>query len=487
MGVLETLGFMIFKNRESSAENEYILYDKKRNSYNQYSEKRIKGFLVKELENVNVSLYDLFKIVYGEDIVKLDTEDKQLLINPNKKLAELINKECILIDGIKFKPIDDILFIDNIDKKTYFNTFKAPNSFKLINSKIDNTFDNKFDWFKNNCSYHYKLLMNLHSNNELAVADTLMKISDKLKYPDKKAQDIIIFYPGERAGKGIFFKYVLQPIFEKYAKKTLMSKLNSDFNAFLTETLILVLEEGKRDADLIETLKEATTESTILINEKGKNQRQEQIYFLSFVFSNNMNPIDLGKSRGSYHICKPLGNNWDKCQEKGKELVNNLPNETQDFIKYLYSLDFEHQDALLPFQTEAKDNVNDLNKSPLELFYDRLLSFPTLENSLTDLYYERFGVSDLNLNLKTIKNNIYISKDIIRESYNNFCKSSGFKSNLITHNKDLVQLWSLFNMADETPKRITLNSGRKIDHINLLKINAHIKEQYNLLEKEDIE
>jgi hypothetical protein len=217
-----------------------------------------------------------------------------------------------------------------------------------------------------------------------------------------------------------------------------------------------------------------------MINEKGKNQRQEEIYFLSFVFSNNMNVIDLGKSRGSYHICKPLGKTWDACQKKGKELVNNLPKETNNFIKYLYNLEFKHQDALLPFQTDAKDNINDLNKAPLELFYDRLLSFPTLEDSIYDLHLERFGSRDVNLNLKTINDITYISKDIIKDSYNQFCKASGFKSNLITHNKDLVQLWALFDMADESPKRIKLINGRKIDHINLIKINKHIKEKYEV-------
>jgi len=80
-------------------------------------------------------------------------------------------------------------------------------------------------------------------------------------------------------------------------------------------------------------------------------------------------------------------------------------------------------------------------------------------------------------------NELYISKDIIKDAYNNFCFIEGFKTNLIRHNKDIVQLWALFKLPEDAHTRIIvknegINKSRKLDHVRLMDIVEHLKDNY---------
>lgn len=478
MGYIQGFGFEIYRLREAKTDNEFLLYDINKKQFNTYNQKRVKEILLKELQSKNIDLVDFIK-----NKLKIEGE-----IKPIKTLNIWLDQETILINDIIFYPINERII--EKEGKFYFNRFEVFDTFNKENYKLDK--EMSFEEFKIKAPYHYKLFSNLHNFDDEAIQDTLLKIADKVQYPHEKAQDCLIFYPGEGAGKGILYKYVLHPIFNKYTSKILMKKLNNDFNAFLKESLILVLEEGKRDLELIETLKEMVTEGRLLINKKGTDQKEEDIYFLTIVFSNNMNPIDLGKRRGSYHLCKPLGKTIEKSQKIGKELCENLPNETEYLLQYLHNLEFKHQDALMPFNTIAKSQVTDLNKSPLELFYDLVCTFPNIQNVLINLKRRRFMSQDdfdLQIIEKKEENNIikYISKDMIKEAYNNFCHIEGFKSNLIRHNKDIVQLWALMEIPVESHRRLVIrdgvNAGRRLDHLRLKDINDNIIEKYNLIKK----
>ena len=484
MGYIKGWGFEIYRLRDAKVDAEYLIYNVELKTLNFYSSTRAISILMKELKIKKINL----KRFFIEEL-KYDIENTKF--NLNNSFKNLIDDEIILIDNVGFRPNNKMVY--EFENKKYFNSFNYLETFKRNNYVVDGGFS--FNKFIELCPYHYQLFSNLHNFDDEAIKNTLLKISDKLRFPDEKAQDCIIFYPAEGAGKGIFYKYVLQPLFGKYTSKILMNKLKNEFNAFLREALVLIIEEGKRDVELVEILKEFVTESSTLINEKGKNQQEEPIYFLTFVFSNHMNPIDLGKRRGSYHICKSLGKNISESQAKGKVLCENLPLETEIFLKYLHNLDFEHQEALEPFNTIGKQQVNDLNKNPLELFYDALISFPTIEEGIISYHKKRYiDSNNIDLGLIESKDNnkklsIFMSKDIIKDCYNNFCFLEGFRSNLIRHNKDIVQLWALLNIDSEHHKRILIkggiNDGRKIDHINLIELNKSIKEAYNQNGTED--
>lgn len=483
MGYFEGLGFRIFRLREAKTESEYILYNINNKSYNEYSLKKLKEVIRKEINNFDIFVCEILEKDIKTFLNKYElNEDGNIKFNEKKEKAikkcidNWIEEEYVLLDNIGFYPKNQLIFENN--EKKYFNIYKIPQTLIYDNYKLDKSMS--FNEFKTLAPYHYKLLMNLHNNDELAVQDTLIKISDKIKYPENKSQDCIIFYPGEGAGKGIFYKYVINAIFGEYSSKVLMKRLIGDFNAFLRKSLVLILEEGKRDSELIEVLKEITTEGNILINEKGKNQQLEDIYFLTFVFSNNMNCIDLGKRRGSYHISKPLGKNINETSKLGKDLVDNLPKETDILLKYLHNLEFSHEVALIPYNTIAKEQITELNKTPLELFYKYICSFKDIETAILYTYNKYHGVDGYNIEIKVFNDNKYISKDIIRECYNKFCTLEGFKSNLISNNRHIAELWTIMNISDDSFARIRVENGdRRIDHVLIDKINEHILSKFN--------
>jgi len=467
MTTLKGFGLEIYRAKEEKAENEFILYNSTEKTFTQLNNTRLKQIIVIELRDMGI---DIYEYVYSE--LKFDRNTKF-----NDILGGIIIQEVILINKIGFKPIKEIIFIKE-DKK-YFNTYKLIETLNNENYNLEKSFS--FQEFKIKANNIYKLLYNLHNKDDNAIKDTLMKIADKLKYPAEKSQDCIIFYPGEAAGKGIFYKHIIKPIFQQYTKKILMKKLNNDFNAFLPELLVLVLEEGKRDLELVETLKETITEGSTLINEKGKNQYESDVYFLNFVFSNQMNPIDLGKRRGSYHLTHSLGKNLDESQKIGCKLCEKIPKELPILLQYLHNLDFNHQQALKPYHTKAKMDVNELNKTPVELFYDYICSFESLEYAFKNLNTRNYNNSN-NYNIQNHLGIVYIAKDDFKNAYNNFCQIEGLKNNIIRHNKDIVQLWDLFKLNDEDIIRLIIkdinNKSRRIDHVSLTKIEKHIKEVY---------
>lgn len=472
MGFIEEFGYKILRLKDERAEHEYVLYNIETKDYSFLSEKRISSILLDELKIKNIDLAYFIHKNLGYDLKNCD---------PIKFIKKWIPEELILVNNIGFKPVDKIIY--KKEGKVFFNTYQKLPTLDKQNYILEKPMS--FDKFKEKCPYHYKLFYNLHNKDDIAIQDTLMKIADKIKYPELKSQDCIVFYPGEGAGKGIFYKHVLQPIFGKYAKKVLMKSLKNDFNGFLKEPLILVLEEGKRDLELVEITKEITTESSILINDKGISQKQQDIYFLTFVFSNHMNPIDLGKRRGSYHLTHSLGKTISQSQDIGAEICENIENETKDFLLYLHNLEFTHQEAMKPFNTKAKEQVTDLNKTPIELFYDYLITFDSVEKGLRELHNKRGLAMDFEFMPEIIKRkngeeDIFISKDMFKDAYNNFCYLEGLKSNIIRHNKDIVQLWALMKIPEESHLRITVkygkNEGRKIDHVRLRDVIEHIKE-----------
>lgn len=470
MVFIEESDLKIFKVREAKEQEEYILYNMSTHNYNFYSYKRLLDWVEIEVSRV-VDLVQFY-----------ENELKPQRMTVRSFLKNQIKEEMQIVDTIRYAPGEKRVF--SIDDKTYFNSFIEPLTFDRKSFALDKSMS--YDEFKEKAPYHHKLFMNLHNHDVEAIKDTLLKIADKIRYPGKKAQDCIVFFPGEAAGKGIFYRYVLQPIFGKYAKKTLMKHLKTDFNGFLEEPLVLALEEGKRDIDLVETLKEAITEGTMLINKKGKNQEERDVYFLTFVFSNHMNPIDLGKRRGSYHLTHSLGKSIEQSQNMGAEICENILSESQYLLNYLHSLDFNHQEALMPFRTKAKDQVNDLNKSPIETFYDYLMSYDTWDQaigSLTDLNELNNYLIDFTPREKDAVQEKYVAKELYKDAYNQWCIRENLKNNIIRHNKDIVQLWALMTIPEDSHKRINVNYGkfanRKIDFIRVSDIKKHYDEVDN--------
>lgn len=465
---LESYGFKIYRLQDERAESEFLLYDIDRKTYSLFSQSRLISILLTLLRDINVD-----PLIKGITEMKMDPKSTK----PKDVVSIWVNEEVELISDICFKPSEERI-IQKKNKK-YFNSFSFLETLKRDKYKVENY---TYEQFSEDAPYHHRLLMNLHNNDILGIQDTLYKLSAKLQYPEIKIQDAIVFYPGEGAGKGIFYKYIIMPLFQQYSKKILMKKLNNDFNGFLKDSLVLVIEEGKRDKELVETLKELITEPQILINEKGKPQKEEEIYFLTFVFSNNMNPIDLGKRRGTFHLTHSLGKTDLEAQEIGAEICENLPKETGYLLKYLHSLDIDIEKAHRPMHTKAKEKVIDLNKSVIELFYDHIMNFPELESAFKDLQNQITGKEEYHLQLQYYnpsngKEGYYIMKEKFKEAYNNFCKIEGLNANIIRHNKDIVQLWALMRIPENSHQRIIiregLHEGRRMDHIFADDVKKH--------------
>jgi len=470
MGFLEGFNFKIFRLRDAKEMNEFVLHDIKNNKYNTYSQRRILSVLKNEIYSKG---YDI-----DEVLRKINGIDKAAKIKVDLILNRYIDEELVLLDNIGFKPIKDKVFEE--DGISYFNTFCQPPTLDKFNYEIKKQI--KFKDFKKNCKAIYKLLFNLHGKDDAAIEDSIYKLADKIQNPHMKGGDCGVYYPAEGAGKGVYYKHIICPIFGKYAKKVLMQKLDNDFNGYLKECLYLVLEEGKRNKNLLETLKELITESELLVNEKGKPQNMARIYFKIDLFSNEMNPADLGKRRGSYFQCHSLGKTKEETQKIGSNLCLEIPKELNYFLKYLHNLNIDHQKALIPFNTLAKTQVNDLNKNAMELFFDHIIQFPNIQNAFADLYKRQNFHGNFDYGINEIKEIMYISKDSFKEAYNIFCQTEGLRNNIIRHNKDIVQLWALLKVPVNAHRRITIkdgsNAGRKLDHVELDIINQTIKELY---------
>lgn len=449
----------------------YIIRNKFNNKYyTKSSDESFSNWLyIKLLENK----CDINKYLLAEHHGKMK--------NPKTTLLNIIKENSFIkaIDNINFKPVNETIFVDE-DKK-YFNLYRGNKYLNMIVTNSSNT-----DYLIK-CKNIKELLFNLTGKDEKGVEHLLDILAMIVQEPHIKTQQLIMFYGEEASGKGTFYELILRPIFEGYISKILGKKIKSQFNGFMSKKIILVLEELKADKDEEDTLKELVTEETILINPKGLTERNENNYLTIIGFSNEQNPISVGKRRGVYFRSRTLGGSILKAPIFRKKYEKEIPKELDFFIQELKTRKFDRAKIMMGFSTDAKKQVISQNKTPVERFSDELANYKDITKYVTD----KISTNQLFLSIEEKKESYlykyegitYIETEFLLFLYNTTQKN--IRKSTITLNK-FSEFWQYMNINREDKthwRRLTNpNNERKTQYVNYEIINSVIKKRY---EKDD--
>jgi len=407
--------------------------------------------------------------------------ERYLFINSNGKskkgikiqlLDFLKNSGCMTtIDNINFKPVKDIVYKEN--QKKYLNMYRGN---EFLNSNFERVDDEDYLL---NCVNIKELLFNLTGKDEKGVDYLLDVLAMIIQEPYIKTQQLIIFYGEEAAGKGTFYELILKPLFSGFITKILGKKIKSTFNSFMSQKLVLVLEEVKADKEEEDTLKELVTEETIMINPKNLPEREENNYLTTFGFSNEQNPISAGKRRGVYFRSRTLGGSINKAPSFRKKYEENIPLEFEYLIKELKTRKYDRTEVLRGYYTEAKKQVHEQNMSVIERFYNELIDYENLSKYIDAQITT--GLLDINNNLLnnlyTYNEIKYIKAQFLLDLYNSYLRQNKYKS--ITLNK-FSEFWQLMKIDRDNKEHFNRfkGTGHKVTYVNLNIINDEIKKRY---------
>ena len=260
------------------------------------------------------------------ETVKINFEDTYFMVkNPVlfgwEYRNELEKKEVTFYNRSDFDILTQDILYDGTNKKTFeieernflkeWLKDKKKRLYQRVEWVPNNTYDNdkiynsfiSFDIFEEPKNYntkpvdlyldHINLLVN---NDEASFIYVRNYIAHLFQKPDELPATSLLFKSQQGLGKDLLIDIIEKILGKDYIART--SNLDSifgNFNAALKHTLILQLNElqGSDGFANKEYLKDLITKQTVIINEKNMKPYKQTNYTRVFIFSNNLNPIEI--------------------------------------------------------------------------------------------------------------------------------------------------------------------------------------------------
>jgi len=427
MDYLQQLGYNIYRLRDFSEKDEFLLFNIKLNTYHLYSEKRLISILKSEFKNNKIDINKTIKLFFGlsdDRVIKVDII-----------LKEWVEEELILIDTLGYKPLsiekpqdreklenlnkDDKLLLKNLfleDKLLKFNLYNK--------SKILTEFEpNNYIEFP----YIRELILNLVGNDEDYFLYFCKWIGWQLQNPLQRLPTSIILQGEQGTGKTKFCQLVLKPIFETNFTEISQTQINSEYNDFITGKQLIVANEVIQNDNkylVPDKLKSYTTDDFIQINQKYKSNLFIKNYSQWIFVTNNEMPLKIDKGDRRYTVFNSIK------LKNGIDLINNIidnhKEEIQGFLEYLLYLNINFMEVSIPIENEAKEIIQEISLSSVELFEKEV----KLKGGIEGLYYHYIENYSYNFKFNIIENNNkkYVSIDNLYRLYLSYCENQGFKS-----------------------------------------------------------
>ena len=193
-------------------------------------------------------------------------------------------------------------------------------------------------------------------------------------------------------GKGIILNKILPALFgEDYVKPLLTSDLNDRFNDFVLDTLItgfdeFHIENDKRNAGIIDKLKNLITEPTLPVRRMQISSTKLKVFNNTIINTNHHGPIPIDRTDRRMALCP----RQEKPLLIDEEELDQIFLETRALAAYLqhYTIDptlarraphnQTREEAIKASQTTHDDFFNALRESDLDYFL-QFIEGPTLQ------------------------------------------------------------------------------------------------------------
>lgn len=311
-------------------------------------------------------------VTYGRTYKVRGVEKYQLY--PKEKFRELV-KPIKYFNGEK----DTEFFSDWLedeDRRSYKEINFIPqhlgesdvfNSFKGFNYEGDSEWSES-DALIKAFQEHISVLV----GNEAQASDYVLKyIAHLIQKPQHKPNTAIIIKSREGYGKDTLLDILSDLLGAKYFHRTAdLDDIFGNYNVDIREKLILQLNEvqGKDGYSQKEKIKNLITEENTIIREKYISNITQKNYIRLFIFSNNLNPIQISHDDRRFTVFKskrkPSAEYFRRLHglRKDKEQLERL-------MSYLNTLDISNfsPERDRP-RTKAYENMRNHNQNPLYKF-----------------------------------------------------------------------------------------------------------------------
>ena len=230
----------------------------------------------KEITFYNKSDFDILTqdILYdGTNKKTFDLEERNFLKDWLKDKKKRLYQRVEWIPNLTYD--NDKIF----NSFTGFNIFESPKTFN----------QEPVDLYLN----HIKLLVNNDEDSFIYVRNYIAHLFQK---PDELPATSLLFKSQQGLGKDLLTDIIEAILGSEYMAKTSNTDtIFGNFNAALKHTLVLQLNElqGSDGFANKEYLKDLITSRTLTINEKNLKPYKQANYTRVFIFSNNLNPIEI--------------------------------------------------------------------------------------------------------------------------------------------------------------------------------------------------
>jgi hypothetical protein len=389
--------YEIYYLEDEKKENSYLLYYPDKDYYIQKNFPEVILTLYYDAKERGVDLFEKFnisqedsngkKLTYGGRLEILKATMKTMLDKENR-IKKVFN--------INYEPREDkFIYLDN---KKYFNTY---NKTKL------------WDYFEKKKDYNFplikELLINLCNKDEKSYNYFNNWLGWQIQNPTEKLPTAIIFQGRQGSGKGTLKSAVLDNIFGNNCIEINQTHLESTFNEYLLGKQIIVANEVMHNDNrqtLPNVLKNLVTDKEITISRKFKREIQGNNYTHWIFCTNSDNPIKIEEDDRRYTVMysEKLKGNGKAAASFVKDLYSNIDHEIREYISYLKSLKINYVDVHEPLDTQAKQDIVDLNKDSVTKFVEDLKRYNTIYESFIDICKNDFNlkyIGDGNINIDT--------------------------------------------------------------------------------------
>lgn len=187
----------------------------------------------------------------------------------------------------------------------------------------------------------------------------------------EKTNTAWIFQGVQGTGKGVLFSHIIAPLIgRQYCHEMTMDRLDDDFNAYLSENIILFIDEAKisdsRNGDrLLNRIKNLITEPEQHIRAMRRNAVVRQNYSNIILASNYDEIIPLDRTDRRFNVAP---RQEYPIQLEYEDIVC-IRTELQAFANYLHTYVVDHQAVRSVLLSEAREHLIKLSETTVDSFF----------------------------------------------------------------------------------------------------------------------
>jgi hypothetical protein len=187
----------------------------------------------------------------------------------------------------------------------------------------------------------------------------------------EKTNTAWIFQGVQGTGKGVLFSHILAPILgRQYCHEMTMDRLDDDFNAYLSENILLFIDEAKisdsKNGDrLLNRIKNLITEPEQHIRAMRRNAVVRSSYSNIILASNYDEIIPLDRTDRRFNVAP---RQEVPIQLEYEDIVR-IRAELQAFADYLHSYAVDHQRVRKVLLSEAREQLIKLSETTVDSFF----------------------------------------------------------------------------------------------------------------------